>query len=91
MGADAHGLRGLDPARIDARQRGIDLAGEERDGAEHQRHDYAPHADARAHDELGQVHQHGDEDDERNGAEQVDDLVQHLIDRAVFEDAPPRG
>ena len=83
----AHGERRLDQTAVQLRERALDLPGEERHRAEHQRNDRAAHIQRRAHDDAGERHDPRQQDDERDGAEQADQLVDDLVDDFVFQNA----
>ena len=87
----AHRESRFDEAAVQLCEGALHLTGEERHRTEYQRYDSAADIDGRAHDGTRHRHYPCQQDDERNGTEQADQLVQNLIDDFVFQNAARLG
>ena len=82
---EPHRLARFDQAAVHFGDRLFDLPGEEGDRPDDQREERAAQADRGPGYELGDIAQDHDEDDEGDGAEEIDDLPQHRINDLVFQ------
>ena len=85
--AAAHGRGRLDLAGVHARQRHLNLPGEEGHRTEYQRNDRALDTDGRSHNEAGQRDQEDQQNYKGDRAEDVGDQVHDPIDDLVLCDA----
>ena len=85
--AAAHGRGRLDLAGVHARQRHLNLPGEEGHRAEHQRNDGALDTDGRSHNEAGQRDQEDQQNHKGDRAEDVRDEIHNAVDDPVLGDA----
>ena len=87
----AHRERRFDQTAVQLGKCTLHLTGEERHRTEYQRYDSAADIDGRTHNRTGNRHYPRQQDDERDGTEQADQLVQNLIDDFVFQNAARLG
>ena len=90
-GGCAHGLGGLHHTGVHLCQRGFHHAGNKGSRRNHQRHDGASDADLGARNQLGEGHDGHHQDDEGNGAADVDDPAQNPVHQLVGANAVGLG
>ncbi len=89
--AVAHGKRRFYQTILCLRKGGFDLTGKKGNGTEYQRDNGPAHEDGGAHDCLGKRHQRSEQNNKRNGPEQIDQLVNDLEKHPVFQDSARAG